>query len=39
MSGAFVREPRARRGVALLAALWLVVMMTTAALEFVTVAR
>ena len=33
------RRRQARRGVALLAALWLVVMMTTAGLQFATVAR
>ena len=33
------RHPRGRRGVALLAALWLVVMITTAGLQFATVAR
>lgn len=33
------RQARARRGVALLAALWLVVMITTAGLQFATVAR
>ncbi len=34
-----VRSSRNRRGVALLAALWLVVMITTAGLQFATVAR
>lgn len=33
------RTSRTRRGVALLAALWLVVMITTAGLQFATVAR
>jgi general secretion pathway protein K len=39
MKASPVHERRRRRGVALLAALWLVVMITTAGLQFATVAR